>query len=115
MSIENLIYNLRVERDINNYFENVGETIDAFFEEDEQEVIYTAVNTILEKEEFDLSTKIDIIEKLLEEAAAKSSQESRWSRPKEIAWNAREPNQVTWGKGVNAWFDTFPGKGKETR
>jgi hypothetical protein len=55
--------------------------------------------------------------KLIKENASKSCQEKSWKRPKQIAFNAREPGSVTWGgKNVNNCIkDSFPGKGKETR
>lgn len=73
--------------------------------------IDTKENTDVEQEKNILQD----VDNVLQEAAACSCQEKRWKRPSQISWGARDPNNVTWGKGVNSWFETYPGKGKETR
>lgn len=107
MSIENLISNMRADREIDTYFEDVGEFIETSFEQEDQEVIYQAINTVLESVDIEDNNKIAVIDSIIEEAAAKSCQEGRWTRPKQISFSAREPNKVTWGKGVNSWFSTW--------
>jgi hypothetical protein len=105
MSIENLINNMRVEREVDTYFENIGEFVEESFELEDQEVIFQAINTVLESDQ--VEDKITVIDSIIEEAAAKSCQEGKWTRPKQISFSAREPNKVTWGKGVNSWFSTW--------
>ena len=105
MSIDNLINNMRADREIDTYFEDIGNIVEENFEQEDQEVIFQAINTVLESDQ--VEDKFTVINNIIEEAAAKSCQEGRWTRPKQISFSAREPNNVTWGKGVNSWFSTW--------
>jgi hypothetical protein len=110
-----IIEELRFKEDVELYFENIDYIIQENFEDDTQEFVYEALEEIFEDEELNFFDKSEAIHYIITEVAAKSCQEGRWKRPNQISWAAREPNSVTWGKGVNNWFETFPGKGKETR
>ncbi|MBC8427449.1 MAG: hypothetical protein H8D97_01015 [Proteobacteria bacterium] len=108
MAIQTVIENLRVERNISEYFESVEEFItDTFEKEEDQNQLFEAVNTILKSDTIVNEDKLAVIDNFISEVADKSCHEGRWKRPKQISWGARPASKVTWGKGVNAWFSSW--------
>ena len=102
------IEKLRIERDINEYFESVEDFISENFESaEDQEKLIDSINSIIVSEDIDNTDKLDVIDTFISEVAAKSCHEARWKRPSQISWGARSADKVTWGKGVNAWFSSW--------
>jgi hypothetical protein len=114
MNVQELIQELRIKEEMDSYFDTLNQIVESYFEEEDQETLYGVFDEILESDELDGNEKLEIIDNVLTEAGAPSCQEARWSRPKQISWGARAANAIS-TPNANAWFETFPGKGKETR
>jgi hypothetical protein len=114
MNVQELIQELRIKEDMDCYFDTLNEIVEGHFDEEDQETLYSAFGEIFESDELDIEQKMEIIDNVLTEAGAPSCQESRWKRPSQISWGARTSDKVG-TPGANNWFETFPGKGKETR